>query len=107
MVTLVVVTGVLKPAPVVLLFATVRPWGRRIPRKILLVGMWLIGAGVVLYGGVNTLLHGLVMAEVITPEHVNRTALTWRLLFWNPWWILGGILQCAPAWNYYRLPSRG
>lgn len=99
---LVLVTGLVKLVPVVLVQATIRPWGRRVSRLVLVGALVLVGVGMIGYGGVNIVLQGLVLAAVIVPEEVDRTALTWRLLFWNPLWVVGGVVTGTVGWLYWR-----
>lgn len=105
-VTLVWVSGVLKLIPGVFVLALVRPWGRHVPRTVLLIMVWAIGVALLVYGGMNMVMQGLVMGGILTPDNVDWTGFTWRLIFWNPWWFLGGSLYCTAAWNYQRVPSK-
>ena len=103
---LVVVTGLVKLVPVVLVQATIRPWGRWVSKRVLVAALVLVGAGMVVYGGVNIVLQGLVLVEVIGPEEVDREGLVWRLVFWNPWWVIGSVVTGDVGWRYWRLEAR-
>ncbi|WP_255167059.1 DUF3995 domain-containing protein [Natrononativus amylolyticus] len=98
---LVWLTGVLKLVPVALLAALVSP-REILPRRLVLAGVWLIGLGLLAYGGLHMVLHGLVLSGAYVPGAVDRPALVWRVLFWNPWWLLGGALYCGAAWRFRR-----
>ena len=99
---LVVVTGLVKLVPVVLVQATIRPWGRRVPRSVLVAALVLVGVGMVGYGLVNSVVQGLVFLELIDPDEVDRVGLMWRLTFWNPWWMVGGMATGVVGLVYWR-----
>jgi hypothetical protein len=96
-------TGVLKLLAGLVALALVRPWGRAIPRRLLLVAAW--GAAVVfcLYAVANFVEHSLMEAgERSIPEDLGTDAVRWHLLLWDPWWLLGGILFALAAWEFTR-----
>lgn len=94
-------TGVLKVLGGVLALALVQPWGRLLPRRILLIVAWGVGALLLLYACANLVEHGLMAIGVISiPAGLGATALRWHLVLWDPWWLIGGILFCAAAWSY-------
>ena len=63
---------------------------------MLLVATWGTGALLVLDGGVNLAVRGLIAIGVTnTPESMHSMAARWHLLLWDPWWLLGGLLFCA------------
>ena len=96
-------TGVLKALGGLLALALVRPWGRIVPRWLLLAAVGCGGIFMILYSGANFLVRGLMWAGILnTPESMHSTAALWHLLFWNPWWLLGGILFSATAWQEIR-----
>ena len=45
--------------------ALVRPWGRMIPRRLLLTGAWVAGLGLSLYGGIPLIVNGLMLSGVL------------------------------------------
>lgn len=98
------VTGLLKAFGGVLALGLVRPWGRSVSRWLLLVPAWCLGAGLLLYGGVNLVQHGLMATGIISiPTAIgSMMAVRWHLLLWDPWWLLGGIVFCLATWNYQR-----
>jgi hypothetical protein len=91
-------TGVVKVIGGMLALATVQPWGRAIPKRALL---WLIRAGGVLLTlyGVAGLIEKLLMVTCVMdiPESIGRGPVWWYLFFWEPWWILGGVLFLMTA----------
>lgn len=92
-VTLVWVTGVLKVAGGLLPLALVRGWGSTLARQWLLRGAWA-GAGLLtVYGLVQVASVALVALGVLTPtQPVEPLVLWWRLLLWEPWFLLWGVL---------------
>jgi hypothetical protein len=107
-VTLMWGTVALKVLAGLLALALVRPWGRSVPRRLLLTAAWGAGALMALYAGTASLVqHGLMAAGTLSiPAGLGATALRWHLVLWDPWWLLGGLLFVAAAWSYQRR-SRG
>jgi len=97
-------TGFLKIIAGLLPLALVRQWGSFTLRRIILAAMWAGGVLLVLYAGALLVQHGLMAAGVIPiPESIgSMTALRWHLFFWDPFWLLGGILFVATAWLQRR-----
>jgi hypothetical protein len=96
-------TGVVKALGCLLALALVRPWGRVFPRWVLLAAALGGGALTALYGGASLVQHGLMVAGAIDiPAGLGATAARWHFLFWDPWWLLGGILFIAAGWYYLR-----
>ena len=106
--------GVLCAAAAVIALALIQPWGRAIPRRLLLLLAWVGGAILILKTLYGASVQVLAVAGVITwqqmqtligapasqaptaQEGVQMTL--WNFLFWNPWFLLGGVLFCALAW---------
>jgi hypothetical protein len=102
-IALVWVTGLLKMVGAGLALALVMPWGRRLPRRLLLSAGWAVGLLLIAYALANFVQHGLMKAGAIdTPEALGSSAATWHLVFWDPFWLLGGVLFTAAAWQYGR-----
>jgi hypothetical protein len=101
-------TVALKVLAGLLALTLVRPWGRLVPRWLLLTAAWGAGALMALYeGAASWVQHGLMAAGVLsTPEGLGATALHWHLVLWDPWWLVGGILFALATWSYSRR-SRG
>lgn len=97
-------TGVLKVIVGLLALALTQPWGRRIPSWTLLPVAWCAGVIMALYEGLASLIqHALMVAGIIaTPSGLGSFAARWHLLFWDPWWLLGGLLILLAAWSYSR-----
>lgn len=98
------VTAALKLIAALLALALVRPWGRVVPRRLLLAAGWCAVAVMGVYEGAASLVqHALMVAGVIdTPEGLGATAARWHPLLWDPWWLLGGILFGLATWRYQR-----
>jgi len=81
--------------------ALIRPWGRRIPRWVLLILVWGAGTLLFVHGGLYFVVGLLAWSGAIsvrTPE----TVLHWYTFLWGPWWLMGGILFLIAAWIYVR-----
>lgn len=95
--------GVAKFIGGLLPLAAVQPWGKRVPRWLLLTCLWAGGIGMTLYGMASFVQHALMMTGVIAlPAGLGRVGARWHLVLWDPWWTLGGILFLATA----RLANR-
>jgi Protein of unknown function (DUF3995) len=96
-----VAAGFLKVAGGVL--ALVRPWGRVVPRGLLLGAAWAASAVLSGYGGLLVAVGALVLSGVISPSGpVDRTALRWHVLVWDLWFLVWGLLLGVAAWRYGR-----
>ena len=97
------VTAALKLGAGLLALALIRPWGRWIPRWMLLIGAWGAGALLTLYGGLGLARSVPVLFGLISvAEPLDRAVLRWYVFLWQPYWLLGGILFLAAAWSYQR-----
>ena len=86
-----------------LALALVRPWGRVVPDRLLLIAAWAGSVVLVLYGGLYVGVGALVLAGIIEPSGpVDRTALWWRVLVWDLWFLVWGLLLGLAAWHYGR-----
>jgi Protein of unknown function (DUF3995) len=86
-----------------LALALVRPWGRVVHRRWLLI----VSAGasmlLIVYGGLNVLLGALVLAGVIVPAgSVDRPALRWHVGIWDLWFLVWGILLALATVGYWQ-----
>jgi len=86
-----------------LALALVRPWGRVVPRRWLLIGSAGASVLLVVYGGVTVLFGALVLSGVIHPAgSVDRTALRWHVGVWDLWFLVWGILLALAIVGYWR-----
>jgi Protein of unknown function (DUF3995) len=91
--------GVAKLAGAALALALVRPWGRVVPRRVLVVAAWVGAVVLVLYGGVYVVAGALVLGGVVeVAGGVDRTALWWHVLVWDLWFVVWGVLLGMAAW---------
>ena len=87
------ITGALKGAAALVALAFVLPPGRNLPRRSLLVVGWATALFLLLYGGLGwmqALLWETGVHDI--PTSVGARASRWKLIFWDPFWILGGLL---------------
>lgn len=95
---------------VIVALATVRPWGTKIPRWLLLAIAWTLGIfmisrsiGLLGFGMVGDvlLLTGVRQAPV---EHADlaRTLARWDLLLWSPFFLLWGVCWATAGWRLSR-----
>lgn len=96
-------TGGIKALAGVFALALVQPWGRRLPRRLML--------GLAVGGGCSLLLYSialLVQHALMATGTIGRAAslsaseLRWHLFFWDPFWLLGGVLFAAAAYEFGR-----
>src|SRR5215469_9021687 len=97
-----------KVAGGLLALALVRPWGRVVPRRWLLIGSAGASVLLVVYGGVYVLLGALVLSGVIHPAgSVDRAALRWHVGVWDLWFLVWGILLAVATVGYWRRTVTG
>jgi hypothetical protein len=95
--------AVAKMAGGVLALALVRPGGRVVPRRWLLISSAGVSAVLVVYGGLNVAVGALVLSGTLHPSgSVNRTALRWHVGVWDLWFLLWGILLALATVGYWR-----
>lgn len=100
---LIAVTGVLKIGAGLVALATIQPWRRHVPRRILLVLVWGIGVVYTLYGVAQFIDKVLMVTGVRSvPEAMGDDAVIWYLVLWEPFWMLGGVLFLLTAWVFHR-----
>ena len=100
-------TGGAKVLAGLLALALVRPWGRRVPRRVLLAGAWGGGGLLVFHGGDFVVQGALALGGIVdVPEPAPWATIRWYTFLWGPWFLVGGILFCAAAWHYQRTSRR-
>ena len=98
LVALAVVPGIAKLALGLLALALVDPRWLPLPRRALRVLAWLAGIGLSLYGAVLTAEKALMKLGIVdVPASLGEDRVGWYLLFWDPLWLLGGILFLVAA----------
>jgi hypothetical protein len=92
------VTGVLKIAAGLVALAAPRPVGGRRLRLVMRSVLWGVGILYALYGLLG-LVEKLLMALGVlrVPAGLGADAVWWYLLWWEPFWLLGGVLFLATA----------
>jgi len=96
-----VAAGLLKVAGGLLALALARPWGRVVPRGLLLGAAWAASAVLTAYGGLLVAVGALVLTGLVSPSGpVDRTALRWHVLLWDLWFLVWGLLLGVAAWHY-------
>lgn len=93
-------TAAVKLAAGLAALGTVRPWGRRVPRWLLLAATWaaaglMLGHALVNYVGTVLIAAGVI--DLSGPLMTRYRLLD--LLLWEPVWLLGGILFALTAWR--------
>ena len=96
----------LKLAAAAVALALVRPWGRALPRGLLLALAWLAAGVLILHVVAGTTETALAAAGVLAVEgtsyegHVGDYVL-WEAV-WEPFWLLGGVLFALAALDAAR-----
>ena len=87
--------------------AFVRPWGRRIPRRMLLIPAWAACA-LLTARGVGGLAHdGLLVTGFIgAPASVGLSVILWDLAHYSPYFAVWGVLLGSTAWYFDRDSGR-
>jgi hypothetical protein len=99
-------TGGLKVLGGLLALALVRPWGRALPRRVLLVAAYAVGVGIVLYRAAALVEAFLAeIGAIDVPAGLGEDGVRWALFFWEPFWLLGGILFLLAARGYHQAGS--
>jgi hypothetical protein len=85
-------TVVLKVGGGLIPLALVQQWGRRLPIALVRFTAWGGAVCLVLYGALQTLTVGLVYFDVVEPAAAtDERVLRWRLLLWEPWFLVWGV----------------
>lgn len=84
-------TVALKLAAGLLAVGLVRPWGRRLGRRLLLGANALASVLLLAWGVANVCAGALVLRGVIAPaDGLNERALRWHVFVWDPWFVVWG-----------------
>lgn len=102
----VLVTAILKILGGVFALALVRPWGRRIPRRMKLITGWIGATILVLYGAAQMSGQALVGVGVVdVPATFDWWAFKWHLFLWSPWFLVWGVLLGLAVLRYQHAHS--
>jgi Protein of unknown function (DUF3995) len=97
-IALAIVPGIAKLALGLLALALVERPRLPLPRRAVVVLAWLAGIGLTLYGAVLTVEKALMKLDVIdVPQSLGDDRVGWYLFFWDPLWLIGGILFLLAA----------
>jgi len=92
---------VVKLAGGLLALALVRPWGRTLPRRLLLITGVLASALLLVYGAITVSAETLVETGVLRPTSpVDWNALRWHLELWDMWFLVWGLFLGLAVWGY-------
>ena len=99
--------ALLKGTAALLALPLVRPWGRRLPRRLLLLACWGASGVLILYGGSFVAVGALVLAGIIPGAPPERQfALRWHVALWDMWFLLWGLALAAATWLFMRRTIR-
>ncbi len=96
-------TAALKVGAAALALALVRPWGRALPRRLLLMGGWVTAGLLTAYGSLG--LASAALAELGVVESTDPATVRWYLFLWEPYWVAGGLLFLAATRRFSRSPA--
>ncbi len=96
----------LKALAATLALALAQRWGRRLPRRLLLVLGGATGVGITLYAVANLVQHALMATGATsTPDALGTHALPWHLALWDPFWLAGGALFLLVTRGFQKSPG--
>jgi hypothetical protein len=101
------IAGFLKVLGALLALALVQPWGRRLPRPLVLLLGWGAAVILTLYGGINVVGEALTASGLVRPRTVDWKPLLWHLYVWDMSFLVWGILFVLATWHYTRAAGRG
>ncbi|MGY2002583.1 DUF3995 domain-containing protein [Blastococcus sp. SYSU DS1024] len=94
--TLGATTTALKLAAAALALALIQPWGRPLPRRLVTRTALLGAALLTAYGALQIGVGAIALVGLTGFRPADPTALRWHVLFWDPWFLLWGLLLgCA------------
>jgi hypothetical protein len=96
-------TGALKLVAAALALVLARPWGRRVPRRLVLTLAGLCAAMLTLYGGLLEVGNALVAMRVVKmTQPIEWKALWWHLWVWDMSFLIWGILFALALRGFRR-----
>lgn len=89
----------------VLALTLVQPLGGRLRRRGLLLANGAASAILVLWGGANVVIGGLVLGGLVTPTTVDVHALRWHVFVWDLWFLVWGVVLALAVADARREPD--
>ncbi|GIP32168.1 DUF3995 domain-containing protein [Paenibacillus sp. J2TS4] len=97
-------TGIVKVMGGVLLLFMLKKWHSRLWNKMIYYTAWIAGIVLLLYGAANFTTIGLAKLGWLHME-LNIYAIHWRLYFWEPFWMVGGVLYMMASIKFKRIST--
>jgi Protein of unknown function (DUF3995) len=79
--------------------AVVQPWGRRMPRRLVIILGWMAAGLLLLRGGAGVV---QFVSRLLGGKPVWHPSALWEL-----WFCVGAVLFTLSAWRFTRFPRRG
>lgn len=99
------VTALLKALAGAIALSLAQRWGERVPRGLRLAGAWGAATVLTLYGLAGIAEKALWKTGLrAVPASFGADRVTWYLVFWDPVWVLGGVLFALAAWRFSHTP---
>ncbi|MBA2530173.1 MAG: DUF3995 domain-containing protein [Euzebyales bacterium] len=83
-----------------LALALARPWGRRLPRRVVLAAAWAVSALLVVHA-VPAVVDGILLVTGLRSAELS-TSERFSLFLYEPYWLFGGILFGLATWSFQR-----
>ena len=90
-------TTAAKLAAVALSLSLIAPRDRRLARRLVTHAAFAAGAVLTVYGAMQIVVGGLALLGMVGGAPADPTALRWHVLFWDPWFLLWGLLLGTAA----------
>ncbi len=85
-------TSLAKIGAALLSLAVVRPWGRRVPDRVLVGANVFVSVVLVTWGSANVVAGTLALTGVVSSaDGLNEHALQWHVFIWDLWFLVWGI----------------
>jgi hypothetical protein len=88
---------------IVIPLAALWGWPRGVQHRYVILAMYGISAGLLLYSIVSLAVHSLMfLGKLPIPEEIGRNASGWQMLCWDPFRLVGGVLFFTAAQSIAR-----
>ncbi|MGN6871554.1 MAG: DUF3995 domain-containing protein [Solirubrobacteraceae bacterium] len=96
-------TSLAKLGTALLALALVRPWGRRVPDRVLQGVNGFASAVLVVWGGANVLVGGLALTGAASSSGgLDERALYWHVFVWDLWFLVWGVALAVALSGFRR-----